>query len=132
MKSKKERLENLDLEDFYLNFFDGTLMPNNPKYINIVMFNDTFYVGNEKEEKENYGDVYFIIKVKRMIQDNLDIIKKIIEAKGQPVKSSFKHELCIKINNEMYMLNRNVCNEEGQKLFDDFKLILYKILDINE
>ena len=96
MKSKKERLENLDLEDFYLNFFDGTLMPNNQKYINIVMFNDTFYVRNEKEEKENYRDMHFIIKVKRLIQDNLDIIKKIIESKGQPVKSSFKHELCIK------------------------------------
>lgn len=57
------------------------------------MFNDNFYVGNEKED---YGDMYFIIKVKRMIQDNLDIIKKIIESKGQPVKSSFKHFIIYK------------------------------------
>ena len=73
MKSKKERLENLDLEDFYLNFFDGTLMPNNLKYINIVMFNDTFFV--ENEEKENSGDMYFIIKVNKMISFKL---KKLI------------------------------------------------------
>lgn len=131
MKSKKERLENLELEEFYLNFFDGTLMPNNPKYINIVMFNDTFYVGNEKEEKENYGDMYFIIQVKKLIQDNLDIIKEMRESKGQPVKSSYNHKLCIKINNEMYMVDRNICNQEGQKLFDEFKIKLYEILDIN-
>ena len=29
------------------------------------------------------------------------------------------------------MLNRNICNKEGQKLFDEFKLKLYEILDIN-
>ena len=77
----------------------------------------------------------FLDKVKRLpnsLHYFLDIIKKIIEAKGQPVKSSFKHELCIKINNEMYMLNRNICNQEGQALFDEFKLKLYEILDINE
>ena len=43
----------------------------NPKYVNITMFKDTFYVENENEEKENYGDVYFIIKVRKMIEDNL-------------------------------------------------------------
>lgn len=30
------------------------------------------------------------------------------------------------------MLNRNICNQEGQALFDEFKLKLYEILDINE
>lgn len=109
-----------------MNFFDGTLMPNNPKYINIVMFNDTFYVENEKEEKENYGDMYFIIQVKKLIKDNLDIIKEMRESKGQPVKSSYNHKLCIKINNEMYMVDRNICNQKGQKLFDEFKIKLYE------
>lgn len=130
MKSKKERLENLDLEDFYLNFFDGTLMPNNPKYINIVMFNDTFYVGNETEEKENYGDMYLIIKVRKMIEENLDNINKMIEAKGEPVKSSFEHKMCLKINNKTYKIDRNICNKEGQEFFDEFKIKLYGILDI--
>ena len=130
MKSKKERLENLDLEDFYLNFFDGTLMPNNPKYINIVMFNDTFYIGNEKREKENYADMYFIIRVKKMIEENLDNINKMAEAKGQPIKSSFKHKISLKINNRTYEIDRNLCNKEGQELFDEFKLKLYEILDI--
>ena len=31
MKNKKERLENLNEEDFYFIFFDGTHMTNNPK-----------------------------------------------------------------------------------------------------
>ena len=132
MKSKKERLEKLEEEEFYLNFFNGTRMPNNPHYINITMFNDTFYVGNEKEEKENYKDMYFIIRVKKMIEENLDNINKMIEAKGEPVKSSFRHEICLKINNKTYKIDRNICNQEGQALFDEFKLKLYEILDINE
>lgn len=78
MRSKKERLEKLEEEAFYLYFFNGTRMPNNPHYINITMFNDTFYVGNEKEEKENYKDMYFIIRVKKMIEENLDNINKMI------------------------------------------------------
>lgn len=132
MKSKKERLEKLEEEEFYLNFFNGTRMPNNPHYINITMFNDTFYVGNEEEEKENYKDMYFIIRVKKMIEENLDNINKMIEAKGEPVKSSFRHEICLKINNKTYKIDRNICNQEGQALFDEFKLKLYEILDIKE
>ena len=132
MKSKKERLEKLEEEEFYLNFFNGTRMPNNPHYINITMFNDTFYVGNEKEEKENYKDMYFIIRVKKMIEENLDNINKMIEAKGEPVKSSFRHEICLKINNKTYKIDRNICDQEGQALFDEFKLKLYEILDIKK
>ena len=131
MKNKKERLENLNEEDFYFIFFDGTHMPNNPKYVSITMFKDTFYVENEKEEKENYKDMYFIIKVRKMIEDNLENIEKMLVTKGAPIKSSFNHEFALKINNKTYKINRNVCNEEGQKLFDDFKLKLYGILDIN-
>lgn len=132
MSNKKERLENLNEEDFYFIFFDGTRMPNNPKYVNITMFKDTFYVENEKEEKENYKDMYFIIKVRKMIEDNLDKIEKMLIAKGMPIKSSSNHEFALKINNKTYRINRNVCNEEGQKLFDDFKSKLYEILDINK
>ncbi len=132
MKNKKERLENLNEEEFYFIFFDGTLMPNNPKYINITMFKDTFYVKDEKEEKENYKDMYFIIKVKKLIEDNLDNIEKMSLAKSSPMKSSFKHEFVLKINNKTYSVNRNICNEEEQKLFDDFKFKLYEILDIKK
>ncbi len=132
MKNKKERLQNLNEEDFYFIFFDGTRMPNNPKYMSITMFNDTFFIEDEKEEKENYKDMYFIIKVKKMIEDNLENIEKMLVANGTPIKSSFNHELALKINNKIYRINRNVCNEEGQKLFDDLKLKLYEILDINK
>lgn len=107
-------------------------MPNNPKYVNITMFKDTFYVENEKEKKENYKDMYFIVKVKKMIEDNLDKIEKMLIAEGMPIKSSSTHEFTLKINNKTYRINRNICNEEGQKLFDDFKSKLYEILDINK
>jgi len=132
MKSKKERLENLDGEKFCFDFFDGTHMPNNPKFINITMFVDTFFLENEKEEKENYGDTYFIILVKKLIEENLENIEKMENCKGGTVKSSFNQKFYLKIDSKIYRVNRNVCNEEGQKLFDDFKSKLYKILDINK
>lgn len=132
MKNKKERLENLKKEDFYFIFFEGTHMPNNTKYIKITMFNDTFYIENEKEEKENDKDMYFIIKVRKMIEDNLENIEKMLADKGIPIKSSFNNKFVLKINNKEYTINRNVCNEEGQKLFDDFKFKLYEILDIHK
>lgn len=137
MSNKKERLENLNEEDFYFIFFDGMRMPNNSKYVKITMFKDTFYVENEKVEnekveKENYKDMYFIIKVRKMIEDNLDKIEKMLIAKSMPIKSSSNHEFVLKINNKTYRIDRNVCNEEGKKLFDDFKEKLYEILDINK
>ncbi len=132
MSNKKDRLENLNEEDFYFIFFDGMRMPNNSKYVKITMFKDTFYVENEKVEKENYKDMYFIIKVRKMIEDNLDKIEKMLIAKSMPIKSSSNHEFVLKINNKTYRIDRNVCNEEGKKLFDDFKEKLYKILDINK
>ena len=132
MSNKKDRLENLNEEDFYFIFFDGMRMPNNSKYVKITMFKDTFYVENEKVEKENYKDMYFIIKVRKMIEDNLDKIEKMLIAKSMPIKSSSNHEFVLKINNKTYIIDRNVCNEEGKKLFDDFKEKLYKILDINK
>ena len=132
MKNKKERLENLNEEDFYLILFDGTRMPNNPRYVKITMFGDTFFIGNEKEEKENYKDMYFIIKVKKMIKDNLDKIEKMSVAKGMPIKSSVNNEFSLKINNKVYKINRNLCNEEGRNLYDEFKSKLYEILDINK
>lgn len=131
MSNKKERLEKLDEEDFYFIFFDGTYMPNKPKYVKITMFNDTFFVENEKEEKENYNDMYFIILVRKMIEDNLDKIEKMSISKSAPVRSSYNHKFALKINNKTYGINRNVCNEEGQKLFDEFKFKLYEILGIN-
>ncbi len=130
MKTKNERLENLNEEDFYFMFFDGTRMPNNPKFVKITMFNDTFFVENEEKEKENYKDMYFILKVKKLIEENLDNINKMMEDKGQPIKSSTNHEMCLKINNKTYQVDRNLCNEEGQKLFDEFKLKLYELLGI--
>lgn len=132
MSNKKERLENLNEEDFYFIFFDGMRMPNNSKYVKITMFKDTFYVENEKVEKENYKDMYFIIKVRKMIEDNLDKIEKMLIAKSMPIKSSSNHEFVLKINNKTYRIDRNVCNEEGKKLFDDFKEKLYEILDIKK
>ncbi len=132
MSNKKERLENLNEEDFYFIFFDGMRMPNNSKYVKITIFKDTFYVENEKVEKENYKDMYFIIKVRKMIEDNLDKIEKMLIAKSMPIKSSSNHEFVLKINNKTYRIDRNVCNEEGKKLFDDFKEKLYEILDINK
>lgn len=106
MSNKKERLENLNEEDFYFIFFDGMRMPNNSKYVKITMFKDTFYVENEKVEKENYKDMYFIIKVRKMIEDNLDKIEKMLIAKSMPIKSSSNHEFVLKINNKTYRIDR--------------------------
>lgn len=106
MSNKKERLENLNEEDFYFIFFDGTRMPNNSKYVKITMFKDTLYVENEKVEKENYKDMYFIIKVRKMIEDNLDKIEKMLIAKSMPIKSSSNHEFVLKINNKTYRIDR--------------------------
>lgn len=130
MKSKKERLENLDEEKYCFDFFDGTLMPNNPQFIHITMFMDTFFIENEKEEKENFGDMYWIMLVKNMIEENLENIEKMVDSKGVSAKSSFNSKFYLKINDKIYKVNRNECNEEGMKLFDDFKMKLYEILDI--
>lgn len=130
MKSINERLENLAEEDFYFIFFAGTYMPNNPQYLKITMFNDMIYINNEKEEKENQNDIYWIIQVKKLIADNLKNIEKMLASKGTPIKSSFNKEFTLKINNKIYTINRNTCNEEGQKLFDDFKDKLYETLNI--
>lgn len=130
MKSKKERLENLDEEKYCFDFFDGTLMPNNPKFINITMFIDTFFIEDEKEEKENFGDMYWIMLVKNMIEENLENIERMVDSKGALVKSSYNSRFYLKINDKIYKVNRNECSEEGMQLFDDFRTKLYKILDI--
>lgn len=132
MKSEKERLKKLDEEQFYLIFFDGTFRPSNPKYIKITMFNDTFYIENEEKETKNYNDMYLIENVKRMIEYNLNNIEKMITSKGKPTKSSSRHEFIIKIDNKIYRVDRNTCNEEGFKLFEDFKCKLYEIFNIKK
>ena len=132
MKSKKERKENLTQEKFYFVFFEGTYMPNNPKYIEIIVFDDVFYISNEKEEKENRGDMYWIMKVKKLIEDNLENIEKMEVSNGNPIKSSFNGKFILKIDNKIYEINRNICGEEGQKLFDDFKCKLYETLNIKD
>lgn len=131
MKDKKERLEKLENEEFYLNFFEGTYMPNNPKYIKILMFNDIIYIENEAEEKEKNIDKNFFAQVKEMIENNIENIEKMSEAKGNPIKSSFQQKFDLMINHKMYHVNKNVCNEEERKLFDDFKLKLLEILNLN-
>ena len=128
MKSKKERLENLEEEKYCFDFFDGTRMPNNPKFIHITMFMDTFFIEDEKEEKENYGDMYWIMLVKNMIEENLENIEKMVDSKGVVAKSSYDSRFYLKIIGKIYKVNRNECNEEGIKLFDDFKMKLYEIL----
>lgn len=132
MNNKKERLMNISNEEFCLNFFDGTNMPNNPNYINITMFKDTFYIEDEKGEKENYGDMYFIVKVIKMIEDNIENIEKMLLSNSPATKSSYNHNFYLKINNRTYRVDRNICDEEGKKLFDDFKSKLYDILDISK
>lgn len=64
--------------------------------------------------------------------DNLENIEKMLANKKESIKSSYNHEFALKINNKTYIVNRDICNEEGQKLFDNFKLKLYEILDINK
>jgi len=133
MEIKMKRLKNIDKEDFCLVFFDGTRMPNNPEYIEITMFNDVFYIDNGKEEKEYKNDIYWIMMVKKLVQDSIENIERMLVSKAEYVrKSSYNHKIDIKINNKIYNINRNECNEEGQKIFDDFKLKLYEILKIEK
>ena len=132
MKDKKQRLKKIKKEEFCLNFFEGTLMPNNPKYIEITMFNDIFYIDNGEEERENANDIYWILLVKKLVQDNIENIEKMLVSKAEYVrKSSYNSKIDLKVNNKIYNINRNECNEEGQKLFDDFRLKLYEILQID-
>ena len=47
------------------------------------------------------------------------------------VKSSYQHEFSLKLDNELYKCNCNLCNEEGKKLYNEFVQGLYDILEIN-
>ena len=62
MKTRDERMKELENEEFYFILFKGTQMPNNPHYDGIVMFKDIYYIDNEMGSK-SYNDTFYILKV---------------------------------------------------------------------
>ena len=132
MKNKEERIKEFENEEFYFGFFNGTYMPNNKKYIRINMFNDIFYIENELQVKE-YPDIYFILKTKEIIRNNIQKIKIMSETMNANNNSRNSHycEFILKIDNQLYKINKNICNDEGKKLFDEFSMYIYKVLGIN-
>lgn len=132
MNNKEERLKNIENEDFYFVFMNGTYMPNNKKYRKIIMFDDVFYIETELESKE-YPDIYFILKTKKLFQENIEKIKKMSELMSENnIRSSYNSNFTLKIDNQIYKINRNLCNDEGKKIFDEFSFNLYEILGIND
>ena len=126
MKSKKERLENISGEKYCFDYFEGTLMPNNPKFIHITMFDDVLFVQDEKSE-ESFNNINKIISVKNMIEENIGIIEKMMTSKKEAIKSSFNLRLYLKLNDKIYEVDGNVSSEE---LIADFRAKLFKLLDI--
>ena len=49
MNQLEERIKNIEKEQFYFYFIDGTFMPNNKNYTKIIMFEDVFNIENEIE-----------------------------------------------------------------------------------
>lgn len=130
MNSKEERLKNLNEESFYFIAFNGTKRPNNPHYSKITMFNDTFFYGDENGEKENKGDMYWILKVKEIIKKNITNIEKMTNSMDSAKKNSSTFKFMLKIDNNEYSVDRNICNEEGCKLYDEFMKEINEILSI--
>ena len=129
IRKKDEKIKNIDNEDFYLLFFDGTLMPNSPKFLKITIFNDIFYM--ETENKYNSYENDFIIKeVKEMIYSYMEKLNDISKLQGPSSRGGFKRYFMIKIKEKKYFLCRNECNDNGKILFDEFKKDLYEILNI--
>lgn len=132
MNSKEKRLNDLENEDFYFILFKGTLMPNNTKYIRITMFKDIFYVENETGGKE-YIDIYFILKIKELINNNLGIIESMDKKKSGKIeypKSSYANIFNAKMDGKTYSVDRNLCNEDEMKKYDEIIQEIFKILGI--
>lgn len=132
MENEKERLENLDAEKFYFILFNGTLMPNNRKFNKLTVFEDTFIEETEDSRRENLHDYYFIQLTINTIIKHLTNIEKLENLKGDAVKSSHTNEFKLKINEKTFRVNRNVLNEEGRQLYDEFINDLYKALNIKK
>ena len=132
MPNIEERLKNLEAEKFCFSFVKGTYMPNNKKYIKINMFDNVFYIENEQQVKE-YPDIYFILKTKEVIKKHIQHIQKMTETMNveNNTRGSDHCEFLLKFDDKVYKINRNVCNDEGRKLFDEFYIEIYKLLGID-
>lgn len=128
LSKKEERLQNLDNEKFCFIMYSGSSMPNVPHFKRITMFNDIFFEETEKESKE-YNDMYFILKVKKYLKDNIYFIEKMLEnVNEQYSKSSFHQQFQLKIDNKTYKIDRNLLNEEGVKIYDQLQNKINEIL----
>lgn len=132
MENEKERLENLDDERFYFILFNGTMMPNNRKFNKLSVFEDTFIEETENSRRENLHDYYFIQLTINTVIKHLSDIEKLENLKGEAVKNSHRNEFKLKINDKKFSVNRNVLNEEGKQLYDEFINDLYKALNIKK
>jgi len=134
LQGKEERLNNLEEEDFYFIFFHGSLMPNYKKYERITMFNDVYYIENEIESEE-YLDTSFVIKIKKLINNNIEKIENMDKIKSEKIKyprSSSANKFHTKLNNKVYSVDRYLLNEEEKKEYDSFIKEIYGILGIKD
>ena len=133
MVNIEERLKNIESEKFCFSFIIGTYMPNNKKYTKINMFDDIFYIENEQQVKE-YRDIYFILKTKEVIKNNIQNIQNMAEMMSIDSNTigSNHCEFVLKFNNEIYKINRNLCTDEGKKLFNEFYLAIFQVLGIDK
>ena len=131
MKTRDERMKELENEEFYFISFNGTQMPNDPRYKRIVVFKDVFYIDNEKGSK-SYNDLYFILKVEEFISKNLDILENLDKRDSEKVeypKSSFTNECHIRMNGKTFTIDRNLLTDEKEiKLYDEFISKIEEIL----
>ena len=131
MKTRDERMKELENEEFYFISFNGTQMPNDPQYKRIVIFKDVFYIDNEKGSK-SYNDVYFISKVEEFISKNLDILENLDKSDSDKIeypKSSFTNKVHIRINGKTFTIDRNLLTDGKEiKLYDEFVQKVEEIL----
>ena len=96
------------------------------------MFEDTFIEETENSRRENLHDYYFIQLTINTVIKHLSDIEKLDNLKGETIKNSHRNEFKLKINDKKFSVNRNVLNEEGKQLYDEFINDLYKALNIKK
>ena len=129
MEDKETRLKNLENEDFYFILFEGTRMPNNPRFLNITIFNDVFYVENEVMEKE-YLDLNIIFKIKKFLKSNIIKIENIDQSRKDYPKSSSHFQFKIKINGKEYFIDRLLCRNEKNSEYIQITKEILRIIGI--
>lgn len=133
MENIEERLNNIQREEFYFFLFNGIYIPNYKKFIRIFMFNDIFYIENEKQTKQ-YSEHFYILKIKELILNKIKNIEKMDKYKNRKMENpkGDGHFIHVKLNDEVYSICRGSLNNEEEKEYDSFVREIFDILQIND